>query len=136
MRNVIFAAPFPLDTTMRFARAASRLDGVRLLRAETVRLLMTPQNGVGSVSGRAERGLNMAIAEDAFAPGRTFYGHSGGAYGGTAEFGFEPETKCGVVMATTGGRYRAIRPFARVGHDTVTAMVAALDLLRGNACGR
>jgi biotin carboxylase len=30
MRNVIFAAPFPLQTTMRFARAAARLDGVRL----------------------------------------------------------------------------------------------------------
>jgi hypothetical protein len=31
MRNVVFAAPFPLETTMRFARAAARLDGVRLL---------------------------------------------------------------------------------------------------------
>jgi biotin carboxylase len=30
MRNVIFAAPFPLETTMRFARAAAKLD-VRLL---------------------------------------------------------------------------------------------------------
>jgi biotin carboxylase len=31
MRNVVFAAPFPLQTTMRFARAAARLEGVRLL---------------------------------------------------------------------------------------------------------
>jgi formate-dependent phosphoribosylglycinamide formyltransferase (GAR transformylase) len=31
MRNVVFAAPFPLETTMRFARAAARLPGVRLL---------------------------------------------------------------------------------------------------------
>jgi biotin carboxylase len=31
MRNVIFAAPFPLETTMRFARAAARLADVRLL---------------------------------------------------------------------------------------------------------
>jgi len=31
MRNVLFAAPFPLETTMRFARAAARLDNVRLL---------------------------------------------------------------------------------------------------------
>lgn len=31
MRNVIFAAPFPLETTMRFARAAAKLDDVRLL---------------------------------------------------------------------------------------------------------
>jgi len=31
MRNVVFAAPFPLATTMRFARAAARLEGVRLL---------------------------------------------------------------------------------------------------------
>jgi biotin carboxylase len=31
MRNVVFVAPFPLETTMRFARAAAALDGVRLL---------------------------------------------------------------------------------------------------------
>jgi biotin carboxylase len=31
MRNVIFAAPFPLETTMRFARAAAKLPDVRLL---------------------------------------------------------------------------------------------------------
>ena len=31
MRNVVFVAPFPLDTTMRFARAAAALAGVRFL---------------------------------------------------------------------------------------------------------
>lgn len=31
MRNVIFTAPFPMETTMRFARAAAKLEGVRLL---------------------------------------------------------------------------------------------------------
>jgi biotin carboxylase len=31
MRNVVFVAPFPLDTTMRFARAAAGLDDVRML---------------------------------------------------------------------------------------------------------
>lgn len=31
MRNVVFVAPFPLDTTMRFARAAAGLPNVRLL---------------------------------------------------------------------------------------------------------
>lgn len=31
MRNVLFAAPFPLETTLRFARAAARLEDVRLL---------------------------------------------------------------------------------------------------------
>lgn len=31
MRNVVFVAPFPLETTLRFARAAARLDDVRLL---------------------------------------------------------------------------------------------------------
>ena len=36
-----------------------------------------------------------------------------------------------VVLATTGGRYQAVRPFARVGHEAVTAMVAALDIMRG-----
>jgi biotin carboxylase len=31
MRSVVFVAPFPLETTMRFARAAARLHGVKLL---------------------------------------------------------------------------------------------------------
>ncbi|MBM4360531.1 MAG: hypothetical protein FJ096_20690, partial [Deltaproteobacteria bacterium] len=31
MRSVVFVAPFPLETTMRFARAAARLGGVKLL---------------------------------------------------------------------------------------------------------
>ncbi len=31
MRNVVFAAPFPLETTMRFARAVGHLAGVRML---------------------------------------------------------------------------------------------------------
>jgi len=31
MRNVAFVAPFPLETTVRFARAVARLSGVRLL---------------------------------------------------------------------------------------------------------
>ena len=31
MRNVVFVAPFPLDTTLRFARAAAALPNVRLL---------------------------------------------------------------------------------------------------------
>jgi biotin carboxylase len=30
-RNVIFVAPFPIETTMRFVRAAAKLDDVRLL---------------------------------------------------------------------------------------------------------
>jgi biotin carboxylase len=31
MRSVVFVAPFPLETTMRFARAAARVPGVKLL---------------------------------------------------------------------------------------------------------
>jgi biotin carboxylase len=31
VRTVVFAAPFPLETTLRFARAAARLPGVRLV---------------------------------------------------------------------------------------------------------
>ena len=31
LRNVVFAAPFPTDVTMRFVRAAAKLKGVRLL---------------------------------------------------------------------------------------------------------
>jgi D-alanine-D-alanine ligase-like ATP-grasp enzyme len=39
-RNIIFAAPFPTDITMRFVRAASKLPGVRLLG-----IVHTPPSG-------------------------------------------------------------------------------------------
>jgi len=39
-RNVIFVAPFPIETTMRFVRAASQLEDVRLLG-----LVHTPPEG-------------------------------------------------------------------------------------------
>ena len=106
------------------------LDGVRILREETVQMMMTAQNKTGSVL-HADRGLNVDIAEDAFAPGRTLYGHQGGAYGGSSELWVEPETGSAVVMATTGGWYRPVKPFSRVGHDTVTVMLAVLDFMRG-----
>lgn len=40
IRNVIFVAPFPIETTMRFVRAAASLDSVRLLG-----LVHTPPEG-------------------------------------------------------------------------------------------
>lgn len=40
LRNVIFAAPFPTDITMRFVRAAAKLPGVRLLG-----IVHTPPSG-------------------------------------------------------------------------------------------
>jgi hypothetical protein len=39
-RNVVFAAPFPADITMRFVRAAARLHDVRLLG-----IVHTPPSG-------------------------------------------------------------------------------------------
>src|SRR5829696_1038042 len=39
-RNVIFVAPFPIETTMRFVRATAKLDDVRLLG-----LVHTPAEG-------------------------------------------------------------------------------------------
>src|SRR4051812_7547514 len=30
-RNIVFVAPFPIETTLRFARAVAKLDDVRLL---------------------------------------------------------------------------------------------------------
>ena len=61
------------------------------------------------------------------------YGHQGGAYGGSAEFWFERETGNGVVMATTGGWSRSVKPFSRIGHDTVTSVMATLDYMDGVA---
>ena len=36
-RNVVFVAPFPIETTMRFVRAAAKLDDVRLLGRRATR---------------------------------------------------------------------------------------------------
>ncbi len=60
MRNVVFIAPFPLETTMRFARAAAQLDGVRLLGV----MQEAPAGKDGAAFG------DLVLVDDALDPAR------------------------------------------------------------------
>jgi formate-dependent phosphoribosylglycinamide formyltransferase (GAR transformylase) len=57
MRHVVFIAPFPLETTMRFARAAAKLDGVRVT-AVMQELPRGEDAGLFSDAVRVEDGLD------------------------------------------------------------------------------
>ena len=77
------------------------LDGARLLRPETVALMIADQSGQGSVFGKTPYGLFTARVAD-LAPGKTLYGHQGTSMGFACNAYFEPESGYAFVMLTNG----------------------------------
>ena len=64
--------------------------------------MRAPQDGRGSVCGKAGRGLGLSFCPRIM--GRdTVLGHQGAAYGMNAEMWLDPATGDGVAMATNGG---------------------------------
>ncbi|MDD3213239.1 MAG: serine hydrolase [Eubacteriales bacterium] len=80
----------------------------RLLKESTVTLMRTPQNGIGSVTGNSDWGLNMIPLQDVMVEGRTMYGHGGKANGMLCTAYFDPTDRTGVVMLTNGCNNRPV----------------------------
>lgn len=72
VRNVVFVAPFPLQTTMRFARAIAGLDGVRLLglfqEAPADRSMFADIAQVGNALDARELAAGVARLRDRWGP--------------------------------------------------------------------
>ena len=64
--------------------------------------MLTPQNELGSVSGRSDFGLDVFILPETIVQGRTLYGHGGKANGMLCSVFFDPTDRTGVVMLTNG----------------------------------
>ncbi len=74
----------------------------RILSESAVAHMLTPQNGIGSVSCDTQNGLFLNIIVDNQVQGRTMYGHGGKANGMLCAAYFDPTDRTGVVMLTNG----------------------------------
>ncbi len=111
-------------------------DGVygdtRILSKNTVTGIRTAQNGIGSVTCKSERGLEMNIITDTIVQGRTLYGHGGKANGMLCAAYFDPIDRTGVVMLTNG--CNNTRSYQGVGLLSVMAIRLCYTELLDNAC--
>lgn len=98
------------------------LDGTRILEAETVDLMLTPQGTVWKPNLSDRILLGKPEQEIFWVAGKGEHGHDGGDYGSFTMMFFEPEHKVGVVMLTN---------YADL--DSVIAMLRLLRQATGNS---
>ena len=99
-------------------------DGLGVLRGESLRLMRTPQDGLGGITA-CGRGLNTAFLPGVF-PGFDAVGHQGVAYGMCAELFADPQRGAGVGVMTSGTRLVRTPPLMRAGFDLLALGFAAL----------
>ena len=78
-------------------------EGVRLLRAETVRKMMSDQKGLGGITADSPYGL--CIHRDTrLLPGYTLYGHQGHMWGTLCSLYWEPSSRMVIMLVSNGCR--------------------------------
>jgi len=103
------------------------VDGVQILKPETVEMMRTLQNNIGSVTCESSRGLNLNILTDVVVKGRTVYGHQGKAYGALSAAYFDPEDQTGVVLLTNGCDDSTLNSVGRIARAVLTKAWSYLD---------
>ena len=78
------------------------LDGVRILPAETVALMMQQQHLIEGSSVHAESKYGLCIARVEGLPGGTWYGHQGRWQGMTSNAYYQPDTGLSLVVLANG----------------------------------
>lgn len=106
--------------------------GVQVLQPETVAMMRTLQNNVGSVTVDADRGLNLNIIQDALVNGRTLIGHQGKAYGMICAAYCDPTDQTGVVLLTNGCDDSTFNSVARVARAVMQASYEIIDRHAGD----
>lgn len=112
---------------LRLLLSDGEIDGARILRPETLTLMRTCQDGLGSVR-RAGRGLNVAVLEELCGKGRII-GHQGVAYGMNAELWGDVERGSGLVMQTSGTMLHKYDGFIRCGFEMTSFAFDLIDRL-------
>jgi CubicO group peptidase (beta-lactamase class C family) len=103
------------------------VDGVQILKPETVEMMRTRQAHIGSVTCDSERGLNLNIIKDALVQGRTLYGHQGKAYGMICAAYFDPTDQTGVVLLTNGCDDSTFNSVARIARSVLSKAYEYLE---------
>ena len=99
------------------------LGRTRILREETIREMLTCQDGIGGIKA-AGRGLNVAFLRDTI-PGRSLAGHQGVAYGMCSELFVDTEHQCGVAVMINGAKLGKMI-LKQIGLECLTLGFAAL----------
>jgi CubicO group peptidase (beta-lactamase class C family) len=77
------------------------IDGKQILQEETVREMLSSQNGKGGITEDSPYGLNIERVTN-LVSGKTVYGHQGMAEGVLCSLYFDPETKFVFALLTNG----------------------------------
>ena len=96
----LFISAADLSRIARMFLGYGEVDGVRILERESVED-MIKTSARGSLYADVSAGLGMTV-NTKIVPGRTLYGHQGGAYGGTVEVFFDFSDNSGVIIVTNG----------------------------------
>lgn len=102
------------------------VDGVRILEPETVQMMRTRQDNIGSVTCDSGRGLNLNIITNQLVQGRTLYGHQGKAYGMICAAYFDPTDQTGVVLLTNGCDTSTVDTVAKIARAVISQAYAYL----------
>ena len=98
----LYISPNGLIRIAMLLENGGELDGVRLLREETVQLMMAEQHLVPGSSVRAESPYGLCINRVQDMPGGTWYGHQGRWQGLSSNVYFQPETGLCIIVFANG----------------------------------
>jgi len=98
----LYISPNGLIRIVMLLENGGELEGVRLLREETVQLMMAEQHLVSGSSVRAESPYGLCINRVEGMPGGAWYGHQGRWQGLSSNAYFQPETGLCIVVFANG----------------------------------
>ena len=93
------------------------IDGVRILRPETIQLMMSDQRMIpgSSVAAESRYGLCLARVDDL--PGGAWYGHQGRWQGLTSNAYFQPDTGLSIVIIASGYSAQTVDEVVTIARD-------------------
>ena len=98
----LYISPNGLIRIAMLLENGGELDGVRVLRDETVRLMMAEQHLIAGSSVKAESPYGLCLNRVEGLPGGTWYGHQGRWQGLSSNAYFQPDTGLCVVVFANG----------------------------------
>lgn len=97
-----------LNRIISMLQRGGELDGVRILKKETIEQMMLPQHTVEGSSVVGESPYGLCLYREENMPGGTWYGHQGRYDGLTSNIYFQPDTGLSVAVIANGYEGHAV----------------------------
>ena len=104
----LYISPNGLIRIVMMLENGGELNGVRILRAETIRTMMQPQHTISGSSVKADSPYGLCLHRVEGMPGGTWYGHQGRWQGLSCNAYFQPDTGLSVAVIANGYNAQAI----------------------------